>query len=91
MNKAKIEFEKDFCKLLNNSFYGKTMENARDRVELEIIKKDVIDKIIQQQSKLTFNGIHKSYEKCYSYFFEQNEVLMAKPKYLGFAALELSK
>ena len=40
---------------------------VRNRFELEIIKKDDIKKIINQQSILTFNGIQKSYENCYSY------------------------
>ena len=47
--------------------------------------------IIKQQSKLTFNGIHKSYENCDSYTLKQNEFLMDKPIYLGFSVLELSK
>ena len=50
-----------------------------------------IKKILKQQSQLTFNGIHKSYENCDSYTFKQNEVLMDNPIYLGFAILELRK
>ena len=90
-NKAKNDFEKDFYKLLNNAFYGKTMENVRNRLKIKFIKKDDHKEIIKQQSKLTFNGIHKSYENCDSYTFKQNEVLMDKPIYLGFTVLELSK
>ena len=90
-SKAKNDFEKDFYKLLNNAFYGKTMENVRNRLKIKFIKKDDYREIIKQQSKLTFNGIHKSYENCDSYTFKQNEVLMDKPIYLGFSVLELSK
>ena len=90
-NQAKNDFEKDFYKLLNNAFYGKTMENVRNRLKIKFIKKDDYREIIKQQSKLTFNGIHKSYENCDSYTFKQNEVLMDKPIYLGFSVIELSK
>ena len=90
-NKAKNVFEKDFYKLLNDAFYGKTMENVRNRLKIKFIKKDDYREIIKQQSKLTFNGIHKSYDNCDSYTFKQNEVLMDKPIYLGFTVLELSK
>ena len=78
-------------KLLNNAFYSKTMENVRNRLKIKFIKKDNYRKIIEYQSKLTFNGIHKSYENCDSYTIKQNEVLMDKPLYLGFTVLELSK
>ena len=83
------EFEKDFYKLLNNAFYGKTMENVRNRLSLGFIKKDDYKEIINQQSKLTFNGIHESYESCDRYVFRKNAVVMDKPFYLGFAVLEL--
>ena len=89
-NKAKNDFEKDFYKLLNNAFYGKTMENVRNRLKRKFIKNDDYGEIIKQQSKMTFNGIHKSYENCDSYTHKQNEVLMDKPIYLGFSVLELS-
>ena len=90
-NQALNDFEKDFYNLPNNAFYGKTMENLRNRLKINFIKKDDYREIIKQQSKLTFNGFHKSYENCDSYTFIQNEVLMDKPIYLGFTVLELSK
>ena len=90
-NQAVKDFEKDFYKLLNNAFYGKTMENVRNRLKIKFIKKDDYREIIKQQSEVTFNGIQKSYENCDSYTFKQNEFLMDKPIYLGFTVLELSK
>ena len=90
-NQAVNDFEKDFYKLLNNAFYGKTMENVRNRLKIKFVKKDYYREIMKQQTKLTFNGIHKSYENCDSYTFNQNEILMDKPIYLGFSVLEFSK
>ena len=58
--RAKNDFEKDFYNLLNNAFYGKRMENVRNHLRLEFLKKDDYKEIKKQQSKLTFNGIHKS-------------------------------
>ena len=90
-NKAKNEFEKDFFKFLVYAAFGKFLENVRNRLGLELIKKDNNKKTIEQQSKLTFNGIHKSYENYFSYTFKKNEVVMDKAIYVGFAILELSK
>ena len=89
-NQTKNDFEKDFYKLLKNTFYGKTMENVRNRLKINIVQEDGYREILKQQSKLTFIGIHKSYENYDSYTFKQNEILMDKPIYLGFSVLELS-
>ena len=90
-NKAVNDFEKDFYKLLKNAFYGKTMENVLNRLKIKFVEKDDYRERIKQQSKLTFNGIHKSYENCYSYTIKQNEILLDKPIYLGFSVLHVSK
>ena len=55
-NQAMKDFAKDFYKVLNKAFYGKTMENVRNRIKVEIIKKDDNEEIIKQQSKLTWSG-----------------------------------
>ena len=91
MYTAEQEFKKVFYKLLKKSFYGKTMENVQNRSSLEIFEKDENKKMSKQQSKLTFNGTHKSLEKCESYTFTQIEIPKDKPNFLGFAILESSK
>ena len=70
-NRAKNDFEKNFFKLLVNAAFGKFLESVRNRLELELMKKDDIKDIIKQQSKLTFNGIQKSYENFYSYTYKK--------------------
>ena len=46
-NKTKNDFEKAFYKLLNNAFYGKTIENVRNRSKIEFIKKDEEEKMVK--------------------------------------------
>ena len=67
---VKNDFEKDFYELLNNSLYGETMENIRNRINVEFILNDDNHKLIKQQSKVTFNEIQKSYVNCDSYTFK---------------------
>ena len=81
-NHAVNDFEKGFYKLVNNAFYGKTMENVRNRCKIEIIKGDNYDKILKQQRKLTFNGICKSFENFDSCLENYHEILLDQPIYL---------
>ena len=90
-NRAENDFEKDFYRLLVKAAFGKMMENIHNRLRLEIFKKGDFKIFIERQSKMFFHGNHKSYQKCDSYTFKQNEVLMDKPIYDGFTIFDLSK
>ena len=76
---------------MNNAFFGKTMENVRDRTNLEFIDHSQRDQIIKRQSKLSFKGIVDHYSKFSVYKFDKEKTVFDKPIYLGFSVLELSK
>jgi len=85
---AKNEFEKDFFKLMNNSVFGKTMENVKNRMELKLTTDN--ERAIKWFSKIHFkdskfcNGLHmiEMYKK---------EIVYDKPIYVGTSILDLSK
>ena len=62
-SKAKTEFEKHFYKMMNNSFYGKTIKNIRKRLNLDLIDKSDTHRILNRQSKLSFDDKVAEYEK----------------------------
>ena len=53
---ASNDFEKEFFKFMNNSVFGKTMENLRKRVNVKLVNNKVkLSKVIAQPS---FDGFH---------------------------------
>ena len=50
--KLKNDFEVDFFKLMNNSVYGKTMENVRKRCNMIVVNNE--DKALKHIAKPSF-------------------------------------
>ena len=86
---AKNDFEKDLYKLLNNAIFGKTLENIRGRVDLELVN----DK--KTAKRLTKSPLYKNFniinQDLVSVQMGQKETLFNKPMYVGLAILDLSK
>ena len=58
---ASSDFEKDFFKLMNNSVFGKTMENLRKRINVHLVKGvNEIDKLKKLIAKPSFNASKSS-------------------------------
>ena len=76
---------------MNNSFYGKTIENIRKRLNLDLIDKSDTHRILNRQSKLSFDDKIAEYEKFNLYSFDKETINFTKPIYVGFCVLELSK
>ena len=89
--KAKTNFEKDLYKLLNNAFFSKTMENVKERTNIEIIPHTNIDQIIKRQSKLRFKRISIHYNDFTLYKYDKEKTVFDKPINSGLSVLELNK
>ena len=76
---------------MNNSFYGKTIENIRKRSNIDLIDKSDIHRILNRQSKLSFDDKIAEYGKFNLYSFNKETIKFTKPIYVGFCVLELSK
>ena len=88
-SQAKNAFEKDFFKLMNNSVFGKTMENIRKRVDVRLITDG--KKLLKMSSKPTF-VCSKIFNEDLVAVHKIKEVLtLNRPAYVGMCILDLSK
>ena len=86
---AKNNFEKDLFKLMNNSVFGKTMENIRKHRDIKLVTKDKKrSKLVSQPNYHTINLIS---EDLSIIEMKKTKVKMNKPIYLGLSILEISK
>ena len=83
------DFEKDFFKLMNNAFFGKTMENVRKRRVIDIVQTpQKLKKLVAQP---TFKSITVFNEDLSAVERSKFKVYMDKPIYTGLPVLDLSK
>ena len=86
---ARNDFEKDLFKLMNNSVFGKTMENIRKYRDIKLVTTD------KKRSKLVsepnYQIINLISEDLSIIEMKKFKVKMNKPIYLGLSMLEISK
>ena len=86
---ARNDFEKDLFKLMNNSVFGKTMENIRKHRDIKLVTTDKKrSKLVSEPNYHTINLIS---EDLSIIEMKKTKVKMNKPIYLGLSILEISK
>ena len=88
-SQAKNAFEKDLFKLMNNSVFGKTMENVRNRVSIELVKD--AERAAKLVNKPNFEELKIFDEFLIAVKMRKTKVWMNKPVYVGMSILDLSK
>ena len=86
---GKNEFEKDFFKLMNNSVFGKTMENIRKRSNIKLETDP--DHVLRQVAKPTYVSCKIFHENLVAIHMKKNFLKLDKPSYVGMCILDLSK
>ena len=86
---AKNDFEKDFFKLMNNSVFGKTMENVRKHRDIKLVTTD--KRRNQLVSEPNYHTTKYFSENLIAIEMKKRKVKMNKPIYLGMSILDISK
>ena len=88
---AKSDFEKNFYKLMNNSVFGKTMENLRNRVDIKIVRSSETGQI----RKLVASPLYSRHvifsNDLVGIDMRKSKLLLNKPVYTGMTILDNSK
>ena len=82
-------FKKDFFKLMNNSVFGKTMENVRNHRDIKIVTTDNRRSILA--SEPNYHSTKYISKDLLIMEMKKVEVKMNKPIYLGQVILDISK
>ncbi|VDI33807.1 Hypothetical predicted protein [Mytilus galloprovincialis] len=86
---ATSDAEKDFYKLMNNSVFGKTMENIRKRVDVRLVNSE--KQALKLVSKPNFDRRVVFNENLAAVHMKRTKLKFDKPVYLGACTLDISK
>ena len=86
---AKNDFVKDFFKLMNNSVFGKTMENVRNHGDIKLVTTEKRRSMLA--SEPNYHSTKYISKDLLIMEMKKVEVKMNKPIYLGQAILDISK
>ena len=86
---AKNEFEKNFFKLMNNSVFGKTMENVRNHRDIKLVTSEKRRKRLV--SEPNYHSCKKFSDHLMAIEMKKTRVKMNKPLYLSMSILDISK
>ena len=89
--RAKTDFETDFYKLMNNSVFGKTMENLRNRTDVKIVRSWETDKIRKLVSSPSYDRYNVFGNDMAGIHMRKTRLVLNKPVYTGMTILENSK
>ena len=80
---------KDFFKLMNNSVFGKTMENVRKHRDIKLVTTD--EKRNKLVSEPNYHTTNRFSENLLAIEMKNTKVKMSKPIYLAMSILDISK
>ena len=86
---AKNNFEKDFFKLMNNSVFGKTMENIRNRKDIHLVTSE--KKALKLIAKPNFKHRTIFTENLVAVHMGKTKLVFDKPIYVGMSIWDVSK
>ena len=85
-SQAKNSFEKDFFKLMNNSVFGKTMENLRKRCNIKLVT-DPAQEMERLASRPTYISHKIFHENLVAVNSTLGKIRLDKPSYVGMSVL----
>ena len=86
---AANNFEKEFFKLMNNSVFGKTMENIRNRVEVHLVTSE--EEARKLLSKPNYHHRKIFSENLIAIHMKKTHLVFNKPIYVGMSIFHLAK